>query len=283
VVDQDEKEVVILSGKVPHPQRTPFYREPFLEFVKKSRFKKGHLVITCKINDTVLEPGEKVGVSVAIRNRSPLKIVKVKALLKQEVRAYAMENLRQGEKILTFHEFVEYRKLTRKRKNWLRGTHEEEDIREVQEELESGEHDGELRVPAVSVTCRFVPNKVNLRLCLTILQTATPTFTGTLFDVKHYLYLLVQTDKDDIDIRVIPIILARKEPLEIEDEALEETDQSEAYDSSVLATVEEEDDEIYGEAPAKRKKKKSKRVSKSKRLRKRRENEEPRDPDGVLA
>lgn len=149
IVDKDETKVNILAKQILHRPR-PYHREPFLEFVKKNRFKKGHFVITTHIQDTILEPGEVVGVSVAVRNRSPLKIKKVKAVLKQRVHATAVKNEREAERILTFHEFKEYRKMKRKRKKWLRGTDEREDLDDVQEALESEEHDGELRVPKVS-------------------------------------------------------------------------------------------------------------------------------------
>lgn len=44
-------------------------------------------------------------------------------------------------------------------------------------------------------------------------QNATLTYDGRLFDVKHDLYILIQTDqKDDIEIRIIPMELIRKVP-----------------------------------------------------------------------
>mmetsp|Transcript_20738 Transcript_20738/g.34305 ORF Transcript_20738/g.34305 Transcript_20738/m.34305 type:complete len:333 (-) Transcript_20738:61-1059(-) len=207
VVEKGETTVNILAEKLVH-HPCPYHREPFLEFVKKNRFKKGHFVITTTIQDTVLEPGEVVGVSVAVRNRSPLKIKKVKIMLKQHTHATAVNNEREGERILTFHEFKEYRKMKRKRKKWLRGTDEQEDFDDVQEELDSEEHDGELRVP----------------------KNATLTYDGRLFDVKHDLYILIQTDqKDDIEIRLIPIELIRKEPKK---EFREEDEDEEDSDSS---------------------------------------------------
>lgn len=148
IVDKGEEKVIILAKQIIH-QPSPFVREPFSEYVKKNRFKKGNLIITARIDDVVLEPGQVVGVQVAIRNRSPLKVEKVKALLKQEVHATAVENEREAERILTFHEFKEYRKTKRKRKKWLRGTDLQEDMDALQDEVEEEEHAGELRVPKV--------------------------------------------------------------------------------------------------------------------------------------
>ena len=128
---------------------SPHCREPFMECVKKNRFKRGHFVIMVAIKDTVVEPGEHVGVSVAIRNRSPVNILKVKAMLKEEVFARAGHQERTSEKTLTFHEFKEYRKTRRKLSKWLRGADPQEDLEEIQEDLESEEHEGMLRVPKV--------------------------------------------------------------------------------------------------------------------------------------
>ena len=150
MIEQGTIKVNILAKPIVH-KPTPFLAEPFTQIVKKNRFKKGHIVITVQIKDTVLEPGQTIGVSVAVCNRSPLKISKVKAMLRQDVHATAVQNERSVERILTFHEFKEYRKTKRKRKKWLRGTDPNEDFEEVSDELESEEHDGMLRVPKVRV------------------------------------------------------------------------------------------------------------------------------------
>lgn len=49
------------------------------------------------------------------------------------------------------------------------------------------------------------------------LQNATLTYRGNLFDVKHDLYIQVQTDmKDPVDIHILPIVVCRKEPVLVE-------------------------------------------------------------------
>ena len=153
VVEHATAPVNILAMPCLH-MPTPYNQEPFLEYVKKNRFKRGHFVITVTINDTVVEPGEHVGVSVAVCNRSPVCILKVKAMLKEVVVARAGQHERETEKVLTFHEFKEYRKTRRKRSKWLRGTDPQEDLEEIQEELESEEHQGTLRVPKVRLSSR---------------------------------------------------------------------------------------------------------------------------------
>jgi hypothetical protein len=65
-------------------------------------------------------------------------------------------------------------------------------------------------------------------------QNATLTYDGQLFDVKHDLYILIQTDqKDDIEIRIIPIELIRKEPKKEEPELNEEDDESDDESAAV--------------------------------------------------
>ena len=149
-VEQISEKVNILAKPVLHTPK-PYRREPFTEYVKKNRFKTGHFVITLEVKDSVMEPGEQIGVSVAIRNRSPVKILKVKAMVKQAVHATAVNNEREVERVLAFHEFKEYRKTKRKRNKWLRGTDPLEDFEEIQEELESEEHEGTLRIPRVRI------------------------------------------------------------------------------------------------------------------------------------
>jgi hypothetical protein len=150
IVEQVSNKVNILAKRVRHTPK-PHRREPFIEYVKKNRFKKGHFVITVDVKDSLMEPGEPVGVSVAIRNRSPVQILKVKAIVKQAVHATAVNNEREVERVLAFHEFREYRKTKRKRNKWLRGTDPVEDFEEIREELDSREHDGMLRIPKVRV------------------------------------------------------------------------------------------------------------------------------------
>lgn len=147
-VEQVSSKVNILAKRVPHAP-TPHRCEPFMEYVKKSRFKKGHFVVTMDVKDSVMEPGEQVGVSVAIRNRSPVQILKVKVLVKQAIHATAVNKEREVERVIAFHEFKEYRKTKRKRSKWLRGTDPLEDFEEIQQELESSEHEGTLRIPKV--------------------------------------------------------------------------------------------------------------------------------------
>ena len=49
------------------------------------------------------------------------------------------------------------------------------------------------------------------------LQNATLSYSGNLFDVKHDLYIQVQTDmKDPVDIHISPIVLCRKELVPVE-------------------------------------------------------------------
>lgn len=163
VVEHASAPVNILAMPCLH-MPTPFNREPFIEYVKKNRFKRGHFVITVAIDDTVVEPGEQVGVSVAIRNRSPVSILKVKAMMKEMTVARAGQQERTTEKILTFHEFKEYRKTRRKRSKWLRGTDPQEDLEEIQEELESEEHEGTLRVPKVRLSL-IGHNRLPLDMC----------------------------------------------------------------------------------------------------------------------
>ena len=143
--------VNILAKPILH-EPSPFRREPFVEFVRKNRFLSGYFAITMEISDTTVEPGEEVAVSVAIRNRSPLKILKVKALLKEEVFSRAAQNERVADKVLAFHEFKVYRATGRKRSKWLRGSDPMEDCDEIEVELEYEEHQGTLRIPKVGFT-----------------------------------------------------------------------------------------------------------------------------------
>lgn len=59
-------------------------------------------------------------------------------------------------------------------------------------------------------------------------QNSTLTYNGQLFDVKHYLHVEIKTSKNDVKIAVVPIEIARKEPIEEAEEVASED--SEAYD-----------------------------------------------------
>lgn len=62
-------------------------------------------------------------------------------------------------------------------------------------------------------------------------QNATLTYNGQLFDVKHHLHVEIKTSKNEVKIAVVPIEIARKEPIEeAEEVASEDSDGNEAYD-----------------------------------------------------
>jgi hypothetical protein len=147
--EQTGVSVNILAKPMVCPYPSPFHMEPFVHFVKKNRLQRGHFVITLLVKDTIMELGGQVGVSLVIRNRSPLLIRRVKIALRQHVHATAVNHEREGERLLTFYEFQEFRKTKRMRSKWLRGVKPEEDFGEVLQELDAEEHQGTLRIPKV--------------------------------------------------------------------------------------------------------------------------------------
>jgi hypothetical protein len=160
--------VNILAKPKSCPNPTPFHMDPFVHYVKKNILQRGHFVITLTIEDTTLELGGKVGVAMVIRNRSPLLIRRVKIVLKQNVHATAVHQEREGERMLTFYEFREFRKTKRMRGKWLRGVKPEEDFEEILQELQNSQddeeeqqqpkHHGSLRIPKVRETRKINHN-----------------------------------------------------------------------------------------------------------------------------
>ena len=61
------------------------------------------------------------------------------------------------------------------------------------------------------------------------LQNATLTYSGNLFDVKHDLYIQVQTEmKDPVEIHILPIVVLRKELVPVEQD--NDSDASSEYE-----------------------------------------------------
>lgn len=146
-----ETSVLVLSRQISFPIARPYHKKPFLELLKKNRFQKGNIVISARVDDTNLEPGERVGVSVSIRNVSPFKIKKVRMAIKQRVRARSGQNHRERDEILSSFEFKEYRNLKRKFwKNLFKKFDYEQEYLEMDKDLDKEDNTGKLRVPKVS-------------------------------------------------------------------------------------------------------------------------------------
>jgi len=184
--------VTILSRKISYPVARPYYRKPFVELLKKNRFRKGNIAVSARVDETNLEPGERTGVSVSIRNHSPFKIKKVKGEIKQKIRARSGQNKRECDEILSSYEFKEFRQLKRSWRNCMKKVNYEEEFMNMEKEIESDEYVGKLRIPG----------------------NAPMSYTGTLLDVQYYFNVTIQTTlEDDINFDMTPIVVTRKRPL----------------------------------------------------------------------